>query len=434
MVKISFIACCFIFLGTTRSSAMILTNGSESEFRIGEGIRIDTEQRLPTCLTSASTQFDSDKVDATTAGAGSVRNMQVRSEIIRSRVQMDSYSRQNTSLKVRYLALSGAFKYSSEDSTSFSKDQVVVGLSASVEYGRKYLNAPKLAKKYKQLGDQNIDEFFNQCGHEFVSGVELGQGINVILKTVDSQLLNSSVVAAKLEAALDGLSKGGANLEASVSTVALSLLKYSQLEIQVVAYGLGGINQFAKVLTEKKDVEDIAHDLGNILMQVNPKDATVTSFLTSPYGEVARSPVSALANIKRIALNRIVESIVEVTDDMNSLKKYLAKDLLSDLGDLCESDLTKYIESNKKYMSCSDYMSALSVRVANLSSAQSKLIGELRRCMEAPINDVCDGTDLNIYIDLIKQEFLWPGGYKALLLRAKYRQFVEGLVKSHQNP
>jgi hypothetical protein len=80
------------------------------------------------------------------------------------------------------------------------------------------------------------------------------------------------------------------------------------------------------------------------------------------------------------------------------------------------------------------YINALSNRIANLSLAQGKLIDELRRCMDAPINDACDSTDLIVYIDLKKQDFLLPGEYKVLLSRAKYRQFIESLVRGHHDP
>lgn len=433
MIKFRAIIFICIFHKSMYLSAMIIPNGSENEFRIGDGIRLDTEQRLPTCLTAASINLDSEKMDSASVHAGSVRNLKVRSEIIRSRTQLDSYSRQNTSLKVRYLAMSGTFKYSSEDTSSFSKDQVMVGLSASVEYERKYLSEPKLARKYKQIAEQDMEEFFKQCGHEYVSGIELGQGINVILKSMNSQALNSSEVNAKLASELEGL-KAGASLTASVSAVAQTLIKYSQLEVQIFAYGLGGLPQFGRILTDKKDVEELAHDLGKVLAQVDPKEATVTSFLTSPYGEINRSNLLPLANIKRLSINRIVDSIIEVADDANSLKSYLAIDLLQDLGQLCDPGLEKYIDSDRKYISCLNYINALSNRIANLSLAQDKLISELRRCMDAPINDVCDSTDLNIYIDLKKQEFLLPSEYKNLLTRAKYRQFVESLIIGHQDP
>lgn len=412
-----------------QSSATIIPNTSENELRLGDGIKVEVDQRFPTCLAdfNRTDLVPEDRlVDGTTPTSSRV--LKLTSEVIRSFQSLDQYTHQSISADVQYLAYSGSASYTSDQESKFSREQITVGIQASADYGRYYIPNPQLRPEYANLAQADVSRFYSQCGFEFVSGVVLGQGVSVILRTLDSSSYDHSSVSASAEASVEGV-KGSGSISAAFASVATNLMKYSSLEVFIYAYGAGDLKSTTKVLTTEKDVKEIVKVLSEMINQINPDQAVVTSYMTSPY-PIAHQPYKGiLGDVKRQSIHSLYSAFRGVSSDLYLLKRYVNRDLRADLGKMCEPELKKYVESPNQYLSCEDYSRYLEAQVETLHQAQSQIAKEIKRCAENDFTDLCRLTDVEQSLRVAAQDRYWPSKYKRMLRKALYWKTLKEIIQ-----
>lgn len=410
------------------ANATIIPNTDRSEIRLGDGIKVEVDQRFPTCLQEFNRNdlIPEDGNHSADSGVSS-RNLKMTSEIIKSYQSLDQYTHQSISADVQYMAYSGSASYSSEQERKFNREQITVGIQASADYGRFYIRNARLRPEIADLARTNLNSFYSQCGFEFVSGVSLGQGISIVLRTLDTSDYEHSDVKANAEAAVEGTS-GSGSVSAAFSSVANSLMKYSSLEVFIYAFGAGELKSTSKILTTEKDIKAIVKEISDLMNQMKSEQAIVTNYLTAPYPIQQQPYKGILGDVKRQSILNLFSAFRGISSDLNGLKDYIHRDFQSDLGSLCAPDLKNFVGNKDRYLDCTEYSRYVKSQVEALQSARAAIAQEVKRCAENSFNDLCRLTDVQQAFKIAEQDRYWPAKYKKMLQVAQYRKTLKELI------
>lgn len=417
------------FLLNSFAQAAIIRNSPDNEARLGHGIKVATEQLYPSCIRNFSPKdvVSEDALSNDHMPAGTLR-LEVTSEVIRSYQKLDEYLNESISANVQYMAYSGSAQYSHEKQTSLSSDQITVGIRAKADFGRWYLKNPEIKTELQSVGKSNPQKFYQTCGTEFVSGYRLGQGLNIVLRTLET----SSYSYEKIQAGATASAKfasGGGSVQAAFLNVASSLLKFGSLEVRIIGYGTGGLATTAEIIKTPKDVEKIVEIISDMLKQMDSKQSVITEYLTSPY-PIQYQPYMAIAGeAQKTTLNDLYGAFRKVDSDLSRMRQYVAGSLVHDMGDLCNIQEIR----DGKEMSCAQYAEYVQAQTEALDKARTELVAGVQRCANGNGIEGCKLTDLKVYLDLADQVRLWPGQYQHKLRVLKYVAELRARIEKEQN-
>lgn len=398
------------------SQAAIIRNSPDNEARLGSGIKVATEQLYPSCINSFSPKdvVSEDGRSDDHNPAGTLR-LEVTSEVIRSYQKLDEYLNESISADVQYMAYSGSAQYNHEKQTSLSSDQITVGIRAKADFGRWYLKNPEIRNDLLSLSKSNTQKFYQTCGTEFVNGYRLGQGLNIVLRTLEA----SSYSYEKIQAGATASAKfgsGGGSVQAAFLNVASSLLKFSSLEVRIIGYGTGGLATTAQIIKTPKDVDKIVEIISDMLNQMDSKQSVITEYLTSPY-PIQYQPYMAIAGeAQKTTLNDLYGAFRKVDSDLSRMRQYVGQNLVSDTENLCDIQEIK----DGKEMSCEQYAEYVAFQTRSLDKARNELVAGIQKCANGNGIEGCSLTDLKVHLELADQIRLWPKQYRHKLRVLKY--------------
>ncbi|KYG66554.1 hypothetical protein AZI86_05785 [Bdellovibrio bacteriovorus] len=407
-------------------NAAILQNTEKNEAQLGSGIRVETEQLFPTCLQSFDRkEMISEDTLASTPVPESAKSVEVKSEVIRSYETLDEYTNTSFSASVQYMAYSGSAYYNREAQTKISSDTITVGIKAIANYGRWYIKNPVLKPEFARLAQTNIKEFYKRCGKEFVSGYKLGQGINIVLRTLDYSSYSYEKVDMGMSAS-GGSGGFSASVQAAFMSVASKLLNYSSLEVQINAYGLEGLQTTSRIIKTEKDVEKILETISAMIEEVEKKNAVVTDYLTAAYPIKDQPYTGALGEARRQSLKDLFAAFRQIDFDLSRMRSYVTHDYVAEFQKLC--DLNE--EDKRTLMTCERYQEYVKRQTTALNSARELVVKAIQDCANAEDIKNCRLADLDAQMMLAKETRLWPKQYRRKLEIAKYkREFLDSLMK-----
>lgn len=427
MKKLSTFSFLFLFLSSVSKGAVII-NSVDNEIRLGAGVKVDLEQNFPSCLSD----FDpSDLVAEDTGGGNGSRDLQLVSEVIHDHQTLDEYTHVNVAAQARYLAYSGSGSYNSVEAKEFDREQITVGIRATVDYGRYYIKKPTLRPDLDLLSQKDVHAFYNQCGWEYAAGVIKGQGISIVLKTLDINDFSYKKVEAEASGSAD-VGKLSGSASAAFASVASSLMKFSALEVQIRGFGVGDLSTTTKVLKTEKDVKEIVNVISEMIGGIKPSQAVVTAYLTSPYPIAYQPYKGVLGEARKNNLMGMFSSFRNLTSDLVILRDYVSNDFRRQLGNLCDDKFKDYIGKDDFYLSCDGYIDYLESQVSVLGKAQAQLANEIARCANSDYTDLCRAKDVKEAIDLSRQNRYWPKTYRRMLRMAEYKKILEEIMKDRR--
>lgn len=396
----------------------------ETELILGNGLNVDTEDRLENCMEVANVPLVPADGQPDQIGEGSstaALTLDVRS--LSTYEDIDRFTNTSVSASVKGATYSGSFSYNGTEIYALTADNAVVGIQATADYGRWYFQNPQLKQEYKAIYDRNPEEFFRRCGTEYVSGYRLGQGVSVLLSTASRSQYSYEKISMDAKASAD-FGAGSGSVSASFLNVASSLLKLGSLNVKVRAYGAGGINTLEKLIKAEADVKSLAQEISQIVGAMKPNQATRYVLLTSPYPGIdykdfKYSPV--LKAHRRQTLINLFSDYRKLSQDLNratTLSRNLPA-LVSSWGKLCDY-------ATAETGSCSDFVTKMDAWKVGLQNGIAKIDELTKQCSAATKIDDCKSArtaDLLVGDLMVKQ---WEQQYKNVLILA--------FLKAHQNP
>jgi hypothetical protein len=401
------LAVCLIFW-MAPAFAAILPNANNSELRLGNGIDPDIERVFESCV-----EFSPDDVISADGVINSnqpttSQSFSLSTDLVTSSRQVDEYTHTSVSASVQYMAYSGSFSVDASNQYNLSTDQLALGIKADAEYGRWFLNHVHLKPEMKALAKRDLKQFYKRCGHEFISGYKLGQGISVLLTTFSQSEFSKQTldVKAGVKASIGALAVG---VEGAFTSVASSLLKYGSLQIKINGFGGGPLSNYSAVITTDRDVKKFSDEIAARVAAFKLDQSTKTYFMTSQYPEIQNQYLEILYNGRRNALQNLYSDYRKVAYDLDRLRKIVRTDFEKQYGELC-----KY----KADMTCKQYGKYLADLVKHDEDAINAINEAARKCVAA--NDLRDCATPNIYtINPGIEKTMWPEKFKLLLYQAQ---------------
>lgn len=306
------------------------------------------------------------------------------------------------------MAYSGSFNLDSTNQYNFASDQLALGIKADADYGRWFLNHVRLKPEMKTLAQSDINAFYKKCGHEYVAGYKMGQGLSVLLSTVSRSEFS------KTDLNVQGGVKGSvgelsASAEAAFTSMASSLLRYGSLQVRISGFGGGSLNSNSALITTERDLKRFSDEISRRVAAFKIEEATKTHFITSQYPEINNQYLDILYNGRRNALQNLYSDFRKVSSELNRLREVVRTDFEKQYGNLC-----KYTGS----MTCREYGGYL-MDLLKRDEASIRSINEAaRKCVAT--DDLKDCATPNIYIlNPSLGKTMWPEAFQMLLYQAQ---------------
>ncbi len=413
-----------LFFYTIIADASIVLINDKTELKLGAGTNIETEQVFPQCIEAIkqqdlapedSTAIENDKI-------GSARRLSVDSEVVRTYEQMSNYQNESFAAEANYLAYSGSFNYEHEQKMQMSSDQIIVGIKAFADYGRWYITNPKIKKPYLELAKKDIDNFYKVCGHEYVSGFTLGQGIKIILKSMEYSKDSYERLNIKAKASAKAAS-GSASVEGAFLSVATDLLKLGTLEVKIVAYGTNGISSISEILKTEKDVKSIVNVISELMREIKPEQSVKTSYLTSKYPILDQPYNQFDSEFKRESIKNLYYTFLKVNSDYQRLKSVAYIDIQNKNSNLC---------ALKSEMSCVEFSAYLKKNLELYEKAVFAVLRTLQKCATDKNIEECRTSNMQEVFDLVLLPLQWPNQYLQKLRLLQYREKIREIIESGQ--
>lgn len=422
MIRILFYINLLSFILPILSNAGIIPINSTTETRLGFGINVATEQNFNKCIEEFNTAdlIPEDYFSHDHNAPVTVRDLKIKTEIIRSRQTLDEYRNTSISAKANYMAYSGSASYNLEERDKVSSDQIIVGIRAHADLGRYYIKSPKLKNDYKKLSDTNLNEFYKQCGHEFVSGFIRSQGVSIILRSLNTVNETYKKMEAKIKTGVNAGNASG-SIEGTFLNVANSLVQYGALSIEIYAYGVGGLQSFTKLISSENEVKLFLNSVSTILNASNFDNAGKSNYITSTYPIKNQPYNSEETKFQKQSMQDLAYAIEKANNDYRSLKNAVLTDLNKDYSNLCKVNYK---------ITCSDYNQYLKAKLINRETIVGTLLGSLNRCATIGTFDACKLSTVIDHINEAQSDNInWPHQYLQILKNLEYENKIKEFIK-----
>ena len=395
----------------------ILPSHENSETRLGGGINVDSGELFNSCI-----DFDpAEVVSADGFGANSSPQTMINGNFTMKHVssykEVDELMQVRAEGGVKSAYASGRFQYSRDTSYHLSSDSVAVGIKAIADYGRFYLKKPKLKPEYAALSKTDINEFFRRCGHEYVSGYRLGQGILAMMSTDKESVQNYDKIAASLDASGGGAAK--VDFSASFLAMTKQLSEVGMLHVQINILGGSKLSENSVFINSESDMTKLRDKLAALVANLKPEQTAKTAYYTAKY----EFPVAAvtdqydqrLAEHKNYVLTQLhadfrlySEQLTRMNDSLRDMNKYL-----DSWNNICKD------ESDKK--ECVNYFEYLKKQHESVEVILKSIAKKTEDCVKAKDSANCDVLGAEEQKNAIYSKMLWPKQF----YRIKYLSFLK---------
>jgi hypothetical protein len=407
-----------IFSLCQSASAAVIQITEGTQLKLGSGVNYDTEQVFSQCIEefSPSDIYAEDSITGEQSSApGSARALSVKSEVLRTLSEMASYENVSFAGQVQYMAYGGGASYSKESIQTTSSDQIAVGIKASADYGRFYLKNVRLKKEYQDLANKDINQFYKSCGHEFVAGYAVGQGVNIVLKSLDYSTYSYEKIDAHANASA-GYGAFSGSVQAAFMSVASSLLNIGSLQVSIVGYGTTELKTTSSIIRTKKDVNEMVKVVTDFISGMSSSNAMKVAYYTQPYPIKDQQYRTAEMEFRHQRLFDMYSAYTKISTDYDRLRTYILTDYQKDLAVLC-----KYSSGTK---SCKEYGDYLKQLATTYESAQAAMVIAIKTCGQAEDISHCQDSHVDEIFKTVTTPIMWPNQYQYILGLAYYKEFL----------
>lgn len=397
---------------SVNSSAAILRNDVNSTIRLGYGI--DTSI-LKVFGAQPCVEFDPNDVEHADSPNSNVRNptgtkgFNVYKEVVTSSMQADEYTHTSVSASLNYFAASGKFNADDKQVYKMSSDQLAIGIKAEADYGRWYLKHVRLKPMMYWLAKLDKQAFFAKCGHEYVNGYKLGQGLSVLLTTLNRTSFYSQEFSSSTSVSIGGSSVGVA-ASAAFESAAKELIKLGKVQVRVTGYGTTALP--SETLSSEEDIITFSKKIRDIVEKMRTQDAQEISYITSPYPNVSYTADPIMEEIKHNTFESLFSDFRRVSSDLDHLRSIARSSVPAQISGLCQQRGIK---------ECTDYGNYLDHLIQLDQQAIDTIDQQAMACEKAEHAGDCVSTSVwVIHPELadVASGVKWPSYYRRLLYQA----------------
>ena len=395
----------------------ILPSHEYLETRLGGGINVDSGELFNSCVDFDPSQVVSADGFGANAAPQAMINGNFTMKLITSYLDVDELTQTRAEGGVKSAYASGRFQYSRDTAHHLTSDSVAVGIKAIADYGRFYLKSTKLKAEYAELAKKDIEEFYRRCGHEYVSGYRLGQGVLALMSTDKESVYNYDKISTSISASGGGVVKG--DFSASFLAMSKQLSEVGLLHVQLNILGGSKLSEYSSFISSESDMTSLKQKLATIVENMKPDQAAKIAYYTSKYefpvAQIGDEYDHRISEYKNLVLKQLYadfrlysDQLVKLNDAIRDMDKYL-----DSWSNICKT------ESEKK--ECRAYFDYLEKQHEAIDTILKSIATKTEQCVKAKDSKGCDVLSADEQKNALVFKMNWPKQYYKL----KYVAFIQ---------
>lgn len=398
------------------SHAAVLRNDVNTTIRLGYGIDTDIAQVFDgeSCVEfDPNNVVNEDSRNPNEQAPTHTKLFNVAKEVVSSSLQMDEYTHTSVSASINYMVASAGYSMDDKQVSKLKSDQVAVGIKVDADYGRWYLKNVKLKPEMARLAQRDLQAFFAKCGHEYVSGFKLGQGLKVLMTTVSRSSFYRHDRTEEFNADV-GSGDVSAKVNATIQQSAMQLLNYGSLQVKVTGYGNSGISVVSDILRNEGEVKKFVEQVSKMVSDMTTNSAVKSAYVTSRYPGIPSSAYDPmLAQIKYNTYQSLFSDFRKVLSDLERLRLIARNGFAGQFWTMCNASSAQ---------KCQEYGNYINYLIGINEQALRDINSAARKCVKAVKAEDCVSTSVwvvNPVLGELQKSVKWPYQFRKELYQAE---------------
>lgn len=263
-------------------------------------------------------------------------------------------------------------------------------------YGLAFTKNPKLKQSYKNLYDENPEDFYKKCGRRFISGFSAGHTLSYIVFAPQKSIFSS--IPQSLKEELKTISDD----EYFVNKVAYMFEKSYPMYIKLFIHGASdkyaAENGKVYTLDTVESIRSAGKLIESIKEDFNPLDSEFVDTMETPYELISELPFNDSENQSADRKAYLTSQLYE-RYTKNSQQIYRAEQELKHIQEFDKSWEDLCLFGDELIDSCQSFLEQSEAYIANLKKENTLILKKANACKIETNSEECKETIISQILD-----------------------------------